>query len=79
MSGAGSDRSLDDDTLGVVYFSIFPHLDFPGWTENTAERAREWAARLSAPAYAIDDQSAIAVVDGVVEVISEGRWEKFPA
>jgi dipeptidase E len=68
-----------DETLGVVDFSIFPHLDFPGWTENTAERAREWAARLSAPAFAIDDQSAIAVVDGVVEVISEGRWEAFPA
>lgn len=79
MSGAGSDRSLDVDTLGVVDFSIFPHLDFPGWAENTTERAREWAARLAAPAYAIDDQSAIAVIDGAVEVISEGRWAEFPA
>lgn len=65
----------DDTTLGVVDFSIFPHLDYPGWTSNTKEKAREWATRILGPAYAIDDQTAIAVVDGAVEVISEGRWE----
>ncbi|WP_315092952.1 Type 1 glutamine amidotransferase-like domain-containing protein [uncultured Cellulomonas sp.] len=62
----------DDRTLGVVDFSIFPHLDaFPS---NTLEAARRWAAELGAPAYAIDEQTAISVVDGVVEVVSEGRW-----
>jgi len=33
-----------DEALGLVDFSIFPHLDDPGWEYNTAERAREWAA-----------------------------------
>lgn len=64
-----------DETLGVVDFSIFPHLDYPGWDENTTDAARRWAANLQAPAYAIDDQTAISVVEGAVTVISEGHWE----
>ncbi|WP_319462381.1 Type 1 glutamine amidotransferase-like domain-containing protein [Micromonospora sp. RTP1Z1] len=65
----------DDRTLGVVDFSIFPHLDaFP---ENTLADAERWAADLGVPAYAIDEQTAIKVVDGSVEVVSEGQWTKF--
>lgn len=65
------------ETLGIVPFSIFPHLDYPGWSQNTTEAARRWAAKIGGPSYAIDDQTAISVVDGVVEVISEGAWERF--
>ncbi|GEA86618.1 Type 1 glutamine amidotransferase-like domain-containing protein [Cellulomonas cellasea] len=65
----------DDRTLGVVDFSIFPHLDaFPG---NTLAHAERWAADVGVPSYAIDEQTAIQVVDGSVEVISEGRWTTF--
>ncbi|GAA5210263.1 Type 1 glutamine amidotransferase-like domain-containing protein [Microbacterium kyungheense] len=64
-----------DETLGLVDFSIFPHLDYPGWDENTLEAARRWAPQITGPAYAIDDQTAISVVGGAVEVISEGHWE----
>lgn len=67
----------DDSTLGLVDFSIFPHLDHPMLPENTMADAERWAAALSAPAYAIDDETAITVVDGVVEVISEGHWKRF--
>ena len=66
--------SPGDETLGIVDFSIFPHLDNPDLPENTLANAEKWAAGLGNPAYAIDDQSAIAVVDGTVRVISEGRW-----
>lgn len=62
----------DDRTLGVVDFSVFPHLDaFP---ENSLAHAERWAADIGGPAYAIDEQTAITVVDGVTEVVSEGRW-----
>jgi dipeptidase E len=62
----------DDRTLGVVPFSIFPHLDvFP---ENTVAEAERWAGEIGGPAYALDDQTAITVVDGDVKVVSEGRW-----
>jgi len=64
-----------DETLGLVDFSIFPHLDYPGWSSNTLESARRWATKIPGPAYAIDEQTAISVVDGAVEVISEGHWE----
>jgi dipeptidase E len=30
------------------------------------------------PAYAIDDETAIMVTDGTVEVVSEGHWRRFP-
>ncbi len=66
-----------DKTLGVVDFSIFPHLDNPDLPSNILANAEKWAAKLPNPAYAIDDQTALKVVDGVVEVISEGHWKLF--
>jgi dipeptidase E len=66
-----------DEALGIVDFSIFPHLDQPGLPENTMADAERWAASLSNPAYAIDDETAIKVVDGAVEVVSEGHWKLF--
>ncbi len=65
----------DDRGLGMVEFSIFPHLDaFP---TNTPADAERWAASLDGPSYAIDESTAIRVVDGAVDVISEGRWLAF--
>jgi dipeptidase E len=49
----------DDRALGIVDFSIFPHLDYPDFPENTMAEAATWAAGLGGPAYAIDDQTAI--------------------
>jgi dipeptidase E len=66
-----------DETLGVVDFSIFPHLDHPALPENTMADAERWAADMPVPCYAIDDETAIKVVDGAVEVISEGHWKQF--
>ena len=66
-----------DETLGIVGFSIFPHVDHPKLTENTMAAAEKWAAGIPLPCYAIDDQTAIKVVDGAVEVISEGHWKLF--
>jgi len=66
-----------DRALGIVDFSIFPHLDHEALPENTMADAERWAAGLSRPAYAIDDETAIKVVDGSVEVVSEGHWKLF--
>jgi dipeptidase E len=66
-----------DSALGMVGFSIFPHLDNPMCPENTMADAEKWAARMSGPAYAIDDETAIKVVDGAVEIVSEGHWQHF--
>ncbi len=67
--------ATDDRTLGIVDFSIFPHLDNPDLPWNTMAAAEKWAAGLSGPAYAVDDETAFTVVDGTVDVVSEGRWK----
>ena len=69
--------SGEDRALGWVDFSIFPHLDHEALPENTMAHAERWAAGLGNPAYAIDDQTAIKVTDGKVDVISEGNWRAF--
>ncbi len=66
-----------DETLGLVDFSIFPHLDHEDLPDNSMAGAEAWAAGMSVPAYAIDDQTAIQVVDGTVDVVSEGHWKLF--
>jgi dipeptidase E len=66
-----------DRALGIVDFSIFPHVDHPDLPENTMAAAEQWAAELGNPAYAIDDDTAIRVVDGSVDLISEGNWKLF--
>jgi dipeptidase E len=66
-----------DAALGLVDFAIFPHLDHPALPENTMADAERWAAGMTVPAYAIDDQTAIKVTDGGVEVISDGHWRLF--
>jgi dipeptidase E len=66
-----------DETLGIVDFAMFPHLDHEALPENSMADAERWAAGMSVPAYAIDDETAIQVVDGTVEVVSEGHWKLF--
>jgi dipeptidase E len=69
---AGGDR-----TLGLVDFAIFPHLDHPSLPGNSLANAETWAAGMPVPSYLIDDQTAIKVIDGAAEVISEGHWKRF--
>jgi len=69
----------DDSTLGVVDFSICPHLAADGMPGNSMAEAEAWAATITGPAYAMDDETAIRVVDESMDVISEGQWRFFPA
>jgi dipeptidase E len=41
------------------------------------ENVEKWAAKVETPLYALDDQSALKVIDGNVEVISMGVWKLF--
>ena len=75
VSWAGADG--DDRGLGLVDVSIFPHLNYPDFPNNRMANAEAWAAQIGGPAYALDDQSALRIVDGVTEVISEGEWRAF--
>jgi len=66
-----------DRTLGVVDFSIFPHVDHEDLPDNCMANAEKWAGSMPVPSYLIDDQTAIKVIDGAVEVVSEGHWKRF--
>jgi dipeptidase E len=66
-----------DSTLGLVEFAMFPHLDHPDLPDNSMADAERWAAGMAVPAYAMDDQTGLKVIDGAVEVISEGHWKQF--
>jgi dipeptidase E len=62
---------------GLVDFSVIPHLEHPHHLDASLANAEQWAARIPAPTYAIDDDTAISVVDGTARVVSEGRWRLF--
>ena len=63
--------------MGLVDFSLFPHLNDEAKTDTSMANVERWAARLPAPMYAIDDQTAIKVTDDTIEVVSEGHWKLF--
>ena len=63
--------------VGLVDFALIPHFEHEDHPDASLANAEIWAARLPVPTYAIDDQTAIQVVDGVVNVISEGHWKLF--
>jgi dipeptidase E len=72
------DRPFVIDTgLGLVDFALLPHLDHDHHPESSTAKVERMAAALPVPTYGIDDQTAIKVVDGTVEVISEGHWKLF--
>ncbi|MEU4289307.1 Type 1 glutamine amidotransferase-like domain-containing protein [Kribbella sp. NPDC026596] len=62
---------------GLVDFAVIPHLEHEYHPDASLANAERWAARISAPTYAIDDDTAIKVVDGTVDVVSEGQWKLF--
>jgi dipeptidase E len=77
LTSAGKPPTGGDKTLGLVDVSVFPHLDHEAMPGNSMAEAERWAAGMSVPAYAIDDQTALKVTEGTVEVVSEGHWKLF--
>lgn len=64
-----------DKSLGFFDFALHPHLDYPSFPQNSFANLEKLAASIPVPSYLIDDQTAIKVCDGVVEVVSEGHWK----
>jgi dipeptidase E len=62
-------------SLGLVDIAVHPHLDHEWFPQNSLANLEKLAATLPMPSYLIDDQTAIKVTDGKVEVISEGHWK----
>lgn len=63
--------------LGLTDFAVLAHVGNDQFPENSLANAKTWASKLPVPLYAIDDQTAIKVIHGKVEVVSEGGWKLF--
>ncbi|MFG1919161.1 Type 1 glutamine amidotransferase-like domain-containing protein [Micromonospora sp. NPDC048898] len=72
----GSDMAQGADrALGLVDFTLYPHLNHPDMADTELSTIQKWASGIPVPTYAIDDNTAVKVVGGTVEVVSEGDWK----
>lgn len=77
LLGLGYEGRSSAAALGLVDFAIRPHYQDPAYPYITDGLLTEAASRIGMPIYAIDDNSAIKVVDSHIEVVSEGAWRVF--
>ena len=63
--------------MGLTEFAIIPHFENKHHFAASPGNAEKWASRIPVPVYAIDEDTAVKVKDGVVELVSEGRWKLF--
>ena len=63
--------------MGLTEFAIIPHFENKNHFGASSTNAEKWASKIPVPVYAIDDETAIKVKDGYVEVVSEGQWKLF--
>jgi dipeptidase E len=66
-----------DQGAGLVPFALIPHFENENHPDASAANAEIWASKIPAPVYAIDDETAIKVSDGAIDVVSEGHWKLF--
>lgn len=60
--------------LGLVDFYFLPHLDSPYFPNLRKNIIKEVLQEIPETIYALDDNSALKIIDGKIEVISEGKW-----
>jgi dipeptidase E len=63
--------------LGLVNFQFIPHLNSPSFDKIREKYLKEASKELTESVYALDDNSALKIVDKNVEIASEGVWKKF--
>jgi len=65
------------DGLGLVNFHFIPHLNSPYFDKIREENLKEASKDLKESVYALDDSSALKVIDGKAEIVSEGKHLTF--
>lgn len=63
--------------MKLVGFTLRPHLNAPYFEYVALSDMERAAGKVDVPLYALDDQTTLKVVDGTVEVVSEGEWRLF--
>lgn len=67
----------EEKALGFVDFYTRPHLNFPHHLHASRKNIGKLAKEFPHTIYALDDNSALKVVDGKVEIVSEGEYLVF--
>lgn len=77
LYGEDWERKEDMAGLNFVDFYFFPHLNSPHFNLRKEDIIREAVKDIHGKVYAMDDNSALKIVDGKVEIISEGKYLIF--
>lgn len=75
--GEDLDKTEDMEGLKYVDFYFLPHLNSEYFMNLRKKNIEEAIAGMTAKVYALDDNSALKVVDGKVEIVSEGECFEF--
>jgi dipeptidase E len=65
-----------EEALNFVDFYVRPHLNSPDYPYIQKEYLEKIAKKVGKPVYALDNESALKVIDGNIEVITEGEYLK---
>lgn len=68
------DKTEDIAGLNFVDFYFLPHLNSPDFKNIREDFIKETVKGMPEKIYALDDNSALKVVDGKIEVIGRGKW-----
>lgn len=71
------DKTEEIPGLNYVDFYFLPHLNSKWFPKLNEKEIKEITTGMTEKIYALDDQSAVKVVDGKVEIISEGKYLEF--
>ena len=63
--------------LSLVDFYFLPHLNSPYFPVRVESTVKEAVKEINKKTYVLDDQSALKVIDGKVEVVGGGKWFEF--
>lgn len=66
--------TVTDNGLGFVNFYTRPHFNSPNFPKANQEYLENMAKDFVETLYALDDGSALKIIDGRVEVITEGKY-----
>src|SRR3989344_2211240 len=72
--GEDLDRTEDMSGLNFVDFYFLPHLNSKDFENIREENIKNATVGMNTKIYAMDDNSALKIVDGKIEVIAEGEY-----
>jgi dipeptidase E len=71
------DKSYEVSGLNYVNFYFLPHLNSPFFPNLVEEKIKKLAETTTRKMYVLDDQGALKIVDGKVEIVTNGKYLEY--